>query len=950
MKYFRLLALTVFAAVASVGGCATGTASSTTSTGAKASTGRTLANQQPGQQFSQQYGSTGSPQAKAFTTAQKQQKPLLPRIQDDFAELDDTVSLPPVTAGISDKFLMTTLEHARQQYLRALSFVNKNDTARAAKLFETSVETLNKIADFPKIEEHQDFTDLLQMVIEDYEKYIRSIDNLSESSPFFVLRDKFFQEVDKDALPYNELAFTRNDRDRPSRQQVVPLVLPESGSALVQAIGMKNVQLQVPMTDNEIVQKTMEFFTNEGGRRYFQKWMQRAGRWFPMMRRIAREEGAPEEIAYLAMIESGLSNNAVSWAKAVGMWQFIKSTGELYGLEAGYWYDERRDPEKATRAAMRHLRDLYNEFGDWHLALAAYNCGVGGVRRAIARSGISNPNYWDIRPKLPRETRNYVPLYLAAAKVCMNPEAYGFVNVPLEEQYRYDTVVVNDSYSFRALAQAANLPEEAIEEFNPELIQRATPPGMEYEVKLPPGTKNTFLANLDKLSKDEKRSITLHEVGRGETLYSIASKYGVSAQVLASANGMTGRKKRLYVGMKMKIPTQGKYIERGDAEEDSPAASAPVAGDTKAAKKERSTQEQEQPQEQEVASDKSLAAQNTGKEATDKQSSPAKPLSEQPTAEKKAAPSEKPLIPYNTKRITHTVAAGETLYSIAQRYRVEQSDIRSWNALPAASDRLSLGAELTLYVAKSFRDTDKELAKNAENLKHSASVLVHKVQSGETLAQIADDYRVSMDEIRTLTGMRSRDKIYVGKVLKIPVTPANAGIAERRRDQEEEQTPPNTNNAVLPAPRTNNTAILHTVKKGETLHQIARAYNVSVADVQEWNPTTKNGHLSVGMELNIRPRDGDKGGGASTTLGSDNPRNNAKETHTTSVKEPSRTEREEQKSAESVPESKLYTVRKGDTLYSLSKKFGLSVSQLLSMNKGLSQNTMSAGQRIRVKE
>jgi len=944
MKYFRLLALTVFAAVASIGGCATGTASNTTSTNAKTSTGRTPVSQQ----LSQQYGSTGSPQTKALTAAPKQQKPILPRIQDDFAELDDTVSLPPVTAGMSDKFLMTTLENARQQYLRALSFVNKNDTVRAAKLFETSVETLNKIADFPKIEENQDFTDLLQMVIDDYEKYIRSIDNLSESSPFFVLRDKFFQEVDKDAALYNELAFTRSDRDRPSRQQVVPLVLPESGSSLVQAIGMKNVQIQVPMTDNEVVQKTMEFFTNEGGRRYFQKWMQRAGRWFPMMRRIAREEGAPEEIAYLAMIESGLSNNAVSWAKAVGMWQFIKSTGELYGLDAGYWYDERRDPEKATRAAMRHLRDLYNEFGDWHLALAAYNCGVGGVRRAIARSGISNPNYWDIRAKLPRETRNYVPLYLAAAKVCMNPEAYGFVNVPLEEQYKYDGVVVNDSYSFRALAQAANLPEEAIEEFNPELIQRATPPGMEYEVKLPPGTKNTFLANLDKLSKDEKRSVTLHEVGRGETLYSIASKYGVSAQVLASANGMTGRKKRLYVGMKMKIPTQGKYIERGDGEEDTPAASAPVAGDTKSTKKERGTQEQEQT----TTADKPLAAQNTGKDATDKQSSPAKPSSEQSSAEGKIAPAEKPLIPNNSKKIIHTVAAGETLYSIAQRYRVQQTDVRAWNALPGNSDRLSLGAELTLYVAKSFRDSDKELAKNAENLKNSASVLVHKVQSGETLAQIADDYHVSMDEIRSLTGMRSRDKIYVGKVLKIPVTTANAGIAERRREQEEEPSSPNTTKPVPPAPRTNNETALHTVKKGETLNQIARAYNVSIADVQEWNPATKNGRLYAGMELNIQPRNGDKGGGASAPIGNDAKRD-AKEANKESGKESSSTERAQQQpstSAESVPESKLYTVRKGDTVYSLSKKFGLSVSQLLSMNKGLSQNTIGIGQRIRVKE
>ncbi|TAE28601.1 MAG: LysM peptidoglycan-binding domain-containing protein [Candidatus Kapaibacterium sp.] len=845
---------------------------------------------------------------QAATTLQKNDgTTVLPRIQDDFADLDDTLQVVP-GLQVNERFVTTTLESARQQYLRALSYINRSDTARAARSFDQAIETLNKISDYPKIQDNQDFMDLMQSIIEDYENYIRNLDNLSDKAQIVVLRDKFFQSVENPDMPsYEDLNFPRGKDS--SARQFQALKLPESSSALATFTGMRGVKLQVAMPENQEVLWAIEFLAVRG-RRYFQKWIERTGKWFTMMRKIAREEGAPEEIIYLSMIESGLSPQATSWAKAVGLWQFIKGTGQMYGLGADYWRDERRDPEKATRAAMRYLKDLYNELGDWHLALAAYNCGPGGVRRAIARSGIQNPSYWDIRPFLPKETRNYVPLYVAASKVCMNPEAYGFTSsqIQFEERYNYETVPVNEAADFKVLARAAGVGEETLRDLNPELINYSTPPYSDnYQLKIPVGTKSTFVANYDKMSQSDKHSWTMHEVTGSETLWSIARKYNVPSSVIAAANDITGRRKRVSVGTMLRIPTDGRYNAKSDADEDeedddeNTSTQAVTSSTTRQSSKD---EEKRKEQPSSKSDEKALAKAETKSETKGETKAETKSTTEEKVQHRPAP------IPENSKKITHSVKDDETLYSISARYNVRMSDLRNWNDIPYNSDKVSEGAELTLYVDKNFRpeDANKKPAVKQGTVQHT-------VARGETLAQIADSYGVTIDDLRRFSSMSKHGRIYVGQVLTVPVEFVESKPTRSATEEGDKKVTEPKSSVASTTAAAGGKAIVYKVQKGETLADIANRYNVTQRELSAWNQLRGN-YIRKGMDLVILSSTAEKGS--------------------------------ETPSQEDAASQKTYTVREGDTLFSISRKFGIKQERLKELNKELESNTVRLGQILRL--
>ncbi len=320
--------------------------------------------------------------------------------------------------------------------------------------------------------------------------------------------------------------------DAPDRIALLPEL--DHGLAKLQA------EYDIPIDVNEAVVSYIRFFQLPLVRPHYVKYLGRGHRYIPRYQQIMREEGVPEDTVFLAMIESGFANYAVSRARAVGPWQFIAPTGRIYGLKQDFWVDERRDPEKAAHAAARFLRELYQSTGDWRLAWAGYNAGLGTVQRAQARG---YPDYWSMvaakgRRALRAETKGYVPKLMAAAIIARHPEAFGFRPEEIEAERWPDVVEVTipDAAPLALLAAAAGVGEAELVDLNPELRRAITPP-RPYQLKLPAAAGATFAANWDAMKSQVRVAIFEgHVVERGETLSGIAQRYGVSLDGILALN------------------------------------------------------------------------------------------------------------------------------------------------------------------------------------------------------------------------------------------------------------------------------------------------------------------------------------------------------------------------------------------------------------------------------
>src|SRR5438876_4065827 len=280
------------------------------------------------------------------------------------------------------------------------------------------------------------------------------------------------------------------------------------------------------------------------------------GKFQPMIERILKEEGVPLDLIYLAQAESAFEPRAVSRAQAKGMWQFISSRGKEYGLRQTWWIDERNDPEKATRAAARHLKDLFQEFGDWYLAMAAYNSGPVRVQRALEKTGADN--FWTLaeRRALPKETINYVPNILALTIIGKNPEKYGF-NVTPEPPLETERVQVDKATDLRVIAEAINVPVEDLRDLNTHVLRWTTPPDdQDFQLILPKGYGDKFNQQVSSLPESKRVLFREHVVRKGDTLGLIAKKYGTSASQLVQANNL-GKTPVLKVGRSLIIPMSG---------------------------------------------------------------------------------------------------------------------------------------------------------------------------------------------------------------------------------------------------------------------------------------------------------------------------------------------------------------------------------------------------------
>ena len=305
------------------------------------------------------------------------------------------------------------------------------------------------------------------------------------------------------------------------------------------AAEVQSTPSDLPLVMNDIVASYVNFFSRSPkGHGTVERALTRAGRYREMISRILREEGVPQDLIYLAQAESGFKNLALSRAGARGMWQFMAGRASESGLERSWWVDERQDPEKATRAAARHLKDLYAQFGDWYLALAAYNSGPGNVQRGVERTGYAD--FWELyhRDALPRETKNYVPIIIAATIVAKNPAQYGLDHVIPEAAPEVDKVTVDYPVDLRLVAECVDSSVEALQELNPSLLRMTTPKEGSFELKLPGGMAEKYQAAIAAIPVDKRVWWRYYKVAPGDTLQSVAKRYRTSAAAISDANGL----------------------------------------------------------------------------------------------------------------------------------------------------------------------------------------------------------------------------------------------------------------------------------------------------------------------------------------------------------------------------------------------------------------------------
>jgi len=293
---------------------------------------------------------------------------------------------------------------------------------------------------------------------------------------------------------------------------------------------------QLPLSVNDAVLGYINYFSNRGHRTIVAAY-QRSGRYRPMIQRILGEEGVPQELIHLAQAESGFIPRAVSRMAAGGMWQFLTWRGEQYGLMQTRYTDDRMDPEMATRAAAHHLHDLYNEFGDWYLAIAAYNCGPGTVEKAVERTGYAD--FWELRSRgaLPAETTNYVPIILAMTIMEKNATEYGLDNVQMDPALEYDTVKTDALTSLTLVADITETPLNELSALNPAALRAILPEN--HTLHVPKGTGNVVSAALAMVPAERRVSWRMHHVAADESLVVIGKRYGVSPASIMAANAMT---------------------------------------------------------------------------------------------------------------------------------------------------------------------------------------------------------------------------------------------------------------------------------------------------------------------------------------------------------------------------------------------------------------------------
>ena len=576
----------------------------------------------------------------------------LPEIADSTA-VEETDS---VIMYVEEEELLTRI---LRYYDEALSALDDGDYGLAETKIDSAAVLSAKVNIENIVNESLSlrYTSTLASLFQEYGRIFNDVDKINQEEPL-----KWLEELSETDPESFKNGLWKDDELR----------------KIVQKIALR---CDVPIDYNEQVKKAIYFFQTRK-RDEMAKWMRRSGRYVKLIQDILEEEDLPLDIAYLAMIESGFSSKAYSRARASGLWQFIYSTGRLYGLKRTQWLDERRDPVKSTKAAVQHLEDLYKIYNDWRLVMAAYNSGPTRVTRQY-RAG--NDDFWTMQ--LPRETRNYVPSFMAAVVISKAPELFGFEDIEYEDPMEFNIVKVPYT-SLSVAAKCAGVDLTEVKELNTELLKNYTPSGTTYSLRIPKGTKERFLKEYDKLPKEKyvPPRLDTYVVKPGDTLSEIADRFRVSVNSLMTTNNIRNPR-TLRAGQRLKIP--GRTTRSGS----SVVAKRVTSEEVAKAKQNTSTYRVQKNDSLWLIANRNntsismLQALNNMGNST--RIVPGQTLlipdRTASASSKTSAPQTSVAAVTDTKKapgqITYIIKNNDTLYEIGKKYNVSHKDIMDWNKI-----------------------------------------------------------------------------------------------------------------------------------------------------------------------------------------------------------------------------------------------------------------------------
>jgi len=625
--------------------------------------------------------------------------------------------------------------------------------------------------------------------------------------------------------------------------------------------GKDSVMYDMPIVLNDRVKKWIIYFQTSA-RKNFERYLARSGLYIPIMEKIIAEEGVPHDLVYLPLIESGFSDRAYSYAHAAGFWQFMSYTAKQWGLQRNWWYDERYDFEKSTRAAARYLKFLHGMFDDWRLALTAYNGGPGNVNKMIRRN--KGKTYWDWKIRN-RQMRNFVPKYMAAAIIAKEPERYGFEPIRMES-LQWEVVSIDRAVYLKDIAASTGVSVRKIKELNPAIRREYTPPDTKsFKLRIPPGKSQMFLASFDDMKSPKETSWVHHKISRGETVSSIARKYGVSQSAIIQANSMR-RPYRIYQGKTLMVPvpldrsayanssrsyemTGEHYIVRPG---DNLWSIARAFGTTTEAIRRQNNiprsnlihvgQRLSVPGHSSSTASAAVVIDNYFWHSVGQGQSLSflakkygttintlcsiNGISKHSTlriGQKLKIPgnsysSVRPAATANTSSVIHTVRRGQNLSFIAKKYNTTINDICYLNGINKWST-LKIGQKLKI-------PSDGYSGSSTAAINRSDNYVIHKVRRGQNLTYIANKYKTTVDKICHINGISKWGTLKIGQEIKVPFYQTKSMGA--------------------------NEVVYYTVRRGDTLWDIAKSFATSTNEIIRLNDNINPHRLRVGQKLKIR--------------------------------------------------------------------------------------------------